>query len=232
MFINCFSVQLCTRKTVKNKIYGLGAHGSLPIIGRTASHAPAWFVSVMRLVTVGLDNIHTYLDTMGSDDCPINHVVTLANLLVRLRLHKLKLSPDKSRIGAARVDFLSHLILKDGAHPNDDQVAALSGMYMLTNTKQLRSPLGGLSYYRRFPPKNSSPYTPDLGPPQKRRYVRIHLRHGGHRSRPLAELTTRPILVFPDWDKVTATLAPLASEPLSSRNNAMAQHAPLSTSVE
>ena len=40
-------------------------------------------------------------DAIGSDDCPINHVDTF---FARLRLHKLKLSPDKSRTGAARVD--------------------------------------------------------------------------------------------------------------------------------
>ena len=91
-----------------------------------AAGAPAWLVSVMRLVTTGLDNIHTYLDdAIGSDDCPTNHVVTLAICFARLRLHKLKLSSDKSRIGAAHVDFLGHLISEDGLRPNDDRLAAL-----------------------------------------------------------------------------------------------------------
>ena len=71
-----------------------------------AAGAPAWFVSVMRLVTAGLDNIKMYFDdAVGSDECPIHHVATLATFFARLRLHQLKLSPDKSRIGAARVDF-------------------------------------------------------------------------------------------------------------------------------
>ena len=81
-----------------------------------AAGAPAWFVSVMRLVTDGLDNIRMYLDAIGSDDCPLHHVPTLATFFARLRLHKLKLSPDKSRIGAARVDFLGHVISADGAY--------------------------------------------------------------------------------------------------------------------
>ena len=70
-----------------------------------AAGAPAWFVSVMRLVTDGLDNIIMYLDAIGPDDCPLHHVATLATFFAQLRLHKLKLSPDKSRIGAARVVF-------------------------------------------------------------------------------------------------------------------------------
>ena len=101
-----------------------------------ASGAPAWFVSVMRLVTAGLDNIRMYLDdAIGSDDCPLHHVTTLTAFFARLRLHQLKLSPDKSRIGAARVDFLGHIISKDGVRPNDDRVAALTRMPMPTDIK-------------------------------------------------------------------------------------------------
>ena len=110
-----------------------------------AAGAPAWFVSVMRLVTAGLDNILMYLDAIGPDDCPLHHVAPLATFFARLRLHKLKLSPDKSRISAARVDFLGHVILADGVRPNDARGAALARMPMPTDIKQLRSLLGGLS---------------------------------------------------------------------------------------
>ena len=56
--------------------------------------APAWFVSVMRLVKAGLDNIHMYYDdAIGSDDCPIHPVALLATFFARLRLHKLKTLP-------------------------------------------------------------------------------------------------------------------------------------------
>ena len=66
-----------------------------------AAGTPAWFVSVLRLVTAGLDNILMYLDdAIGPDDCPLHYVATLATFFARLHLHKLKLSPDKSRIMA------------------------------------------------------------------------------------------------------------------------------------
>ena len=56
-----------------------------------AAGAPAWFVSVMRLVTADLDNICMCLDdAIGSDNCPIYHVATLAHFFARLRLHKSK----------------------------------------------------------------------------------------------------------------------------------------------
>ena len=118
-----------------------------------AAGTPAWFVSVLRLVTAGLDNILMYLDdAIGPDDCPLHYVATLATFFARLHLHKLKLSPDKSRISATRVDFLGHVILADGVRPNDARVAALARMPMPTGIKQLRSLLGGLSYYRKFLP--------------------------------------------------------------------------------
>ena len=59
-----------------------------------AAGAPASFVSVMRLVTASLNNIRMYLDdAIGSDDCPIGHVVTLATFFARLGLHKLQAFP-------------------------------------------------------------------------------------------------------------------------------------------
>ena len=67
-------------------------------------------------------------DAIGSDDCTINHVPTLATFFARLRLHKLNVSPDKPRIGAAHVDFIGHLISAYG----------------------VQNLLGGLSYYRKF----------------------------------------------------------------------------------
>ena len=118
-----------------------------------AAGAPAWFVSVMRLVINGLDNIPMYLDdAIGFDDSPIHHVATLAAFFERLRLYKLKLSPAKSRLGAAQVDFLGHAISSDGVRPNDDKIAALTRMLMPFDIKQFRSLLGGLSYYRKFFP--------------------------------------------------------------------------------
>ena len=61
-----------------------------------AAGSPAWSVSVMRLVTDGLDNIRMYLDdAIGSDASPMAHMATLATLFARLRLHNLELSPYK-----------------------------------------------------------------------------------------------------------------------------------------
>ena len=174
-----------------------------------AAGAPAWFVSVMRLVTAGLDNIRMYLDdAIGSDDSPIHHVATLATFFARLRLHSLKLSPDISRSGAARVDFLGHVISADGVRPNDDRVAALTRMPMPTDIKQLRSLLGGLSYYRKFLPNMAHHIRPITALLKKGAAFDFTSAMEDTVCALLAELAAPPILVFPDWDAVIDTSRP------------------------
>ena len=174
-----------------------------------AAGAPAWFVSVMRPVTAGLDNIRMYLDdAIGSDDCPLHHVTTLAAFFARLRLHKLKLSPDKSRTGAARVDFLGHVISADGVRPNDDRVAALTRMPMPTDIKQLRSLLGGLSYYRKILPHMARHIRPITALLKKGVAFDFTSAMEDTVRALLAELAAPPILVFPDWDAVIDTSRP------------------------
>ena len=208
-----------------------------------ATGAPTWFVSVMRLVTAGLDNTRMYLDdAIGSDDWPLHHVATLATYFARLRLHKLKLSPDKSRTGAARIDFSGHVISADGVRPNDDLVAALTRMSMPTDTKQLRSLLGGLDYDRKFLPNMARHIRPITALLKKGAAFDFTSAMEDTVRALYAELAAPPILVFPDWDAVIdtrldpsasiATLAPLASEPPSNKNNRMAPFALSSTSAE
>ena len=203
--------------------------------------APAWFVSVMRLVTAGLDNIRMYLDdAIGSDDCPIHHVATLATFFARLRLHKLKLAPAKSRIGAARVDFLGHVITADGVRPNDDRIAALTRMPMPTDIKQLRSLLGGLSYYRKFLPNMARHICPITALLRGVAFDFTSTTEDTVRAL-LTELAAPPKLVFRTGTRSStrlgpfasiATPAPLASESPSTKNNLMAPYAPSSTSAE
>ena len=120
----------------------------------------------------------------------------------RLRLHNLKLSPNKSRIGAAHVDSLGHAISQDGVRPNDDKIAALAQMSIPRDIKQLRTILGGLSYYWKFLPNTAKRVRSitsllkkearfDFTPPMEAAVRTL-----------LPELAAPPIIVFPDWDAV------------------------------
>ena len=157
----------------------------------------------MRLVTSNLDDIRMYLDdAIGSNDSPTTHVATLPTFFARLRLHNLKLSPNKTRVGAARVEFLGHVISQDGVRPNDDKIAALTRMPMSRDIKQLRSLLGGLSYYRKFLPNMA----------KRVRLITALLKKGATFGFTppmeeviralLAELAAPPMLVFPDREAV------------------------------
>ena len=157
----------------------------------------------------GLDNILMYLDAIGPDDCPLHHVAPLATFFARLRLHKLKLFPDKFRISAARVDFLGHVILADGIHPNDARVAALARMPMPTDIKQLRSLLGSLSYYRKFLPNMAYHIRPVTALLKKGAAFEFAYAMEDTVRTLLAELAAPPLLVFPDWDAVIDTSRPL-----------------------
>ena len=204
--------------------------------------APAWFVSVMRFVTAGLGNIRMYLDdAISSDDSPIHHVATLATFFASLRLHSLKLSSDKSRIDAARIEFLGHVILADGVRPNDDRVAALTRMPMPTDIKQLRSLLGGLSYYRKFLPNMAHHIRSitallkraprSISPPQWRTPFAPFSRNS-QQPQYLSSRTGTQSLTRLDPSAPTATPIPLASEPPSNKNSRMAPYAPSSISAE
>ena len=169
----------------------------------------AWLASGKRLVTAGFDNIRMYLDdAIVSDDCPLHHVATLATFFACFRLHKPKLSPGKSRIGAARVDFLGHVISADGVRLNDDRVAALTRMAMPTDINQLRSLLGGLSYYRKFLPNITRHIRPITALLKKGAAFDFTSAMEDTVRVLLAELAAPPILVFPDWDAVIDTSRP------------------------
>ena len=190
-----------------------------------AARTPAWFVSVLRLVTAGLDNILMYLDdAIGPTDCPLHYVATLATFFARLHLHKLKLSPDKSRISATRVDFLGHVILADGVRPNDARVAALARMPMPTGIKQLRSLLGGLSYYRKFLPNMAYHIRPVTALLEKSAAFEFASAMEDTVRTLLAELAAPPILVFPDWDAVIDMSRPLRLRPDGSRQSWRLSH--------
>ena len=175
-----------------------------------ASQSAGHFVKVINEVIKGLDGVEAYLDdVVVFDEGPLQHVRNMRTLFERLRKYDLKLSPSKATIGTTKADFLGHTISSKGVLPNARKVAALAGMPMPTTVKQLRSLMGGLSYYRRF-----------LRDMAKRVKSITHLLKKGVpfaftsdmetivRSL-LAELAKPPILVFPDWDAIADGTRPL-----------------------
>ena len=100
---------------------------------------------------------------------------------------------------------------------------------MPSDIKQLRSLLGGLSYYRKFLPDMARRIRPITALLKKGAKFNFTPDMEDTVRSLLAELAAPSILVFPNWD---ATLAQLASAPPSSKSNSMAQLAPSFILVE
>ena len=147
-------------------------------------------------------------DVIVFDFDPVAHVRTIRSLFERLRKHNLKLSPSKVRLGATDANVLGHYIFPAGLRPNAEKVSALTDMPMPTDVKQVRALIGGINYYRNFLPDVSKRLRP----------INVLLRKGlkfvftpameNLVREILAELTTPPVLVFPDWDAVADGIRP------------------------
>ena len=177
--------------------------GRKAVMPQGSSASPGWFVKVINEVTKGLEQVAAYLDdVIVFDSDPWTHVKTIRALLERLRKHNLKLSPSKARLGATDADFLGHSISPAGVRPNADKVSALTLMPMPRDLKQLRSLLGGLSYYRKIlldMSKRIRPITALLKKGVKFLFtpsMEVIVRDM------LAELAAPPVLVFSVWDAV------------------------------
>ena len=121
------------------------------VMPQGSSDAPGWFVKVIKEVIKGLDHVAAYLDDVIVFDAdPSLHVANMKEFFLRLRKHNLKLSPPKATIGATGSDVLGRTISPTGIMPNAQKVESLMKMPMPVELKQLRSLLGGLSYYRKF----------------------------------------------------------------------------------
>ena len=175
-----------------------------------ANASPSWFVKVINKVVHGLDRVLAYLDdVICFDEDPISHVANIVAFFQRLRQYNLKLSPGKARIGATHANFLGHTISPAGVSPDGDKVRALTHMPYPTNVKQLRSLLGGLSYYRKFL-KNLATQVRPLNALLKQG---VKFNYTADMATIvtslLQDLSQPPVLVFPDWDAVEDNSRPL-----------------------
>ena len=78
------------------------------------------------------------------------HNERLRKALAMLQSAGLRLSIEKCSIGVPHVSYLGFLIDKEGIHPTQEKVQAISEAPAPTNVTQLRAYLGLVNFYRRF----------------------------------------------------------------------------------
>ena len=93
-----------------------------------------------------LDDICVFAETA---DQMLDRIQLVFN---RLKEFSLKIKPKKSHFFQAEVDFLGHVLSKNGVSPNPDKIEKVRDWPTPTSSKEVHSFIGLASYYRRFIP--------------------------------------------------------------------------------
>ena len=91
-----------------------------------------------------LDNICIFAETVEQ---MLDRIQLVFN---RLKEFSLKIKPKKSHFFQAKVDFLGHVLSKNGVSPNPEKIEKVCDWPTPMNSKEVHSFIGLASYYRRF----------------------------------------------------------------------------------
>src|SRR5262245_62372806 len=117
-------------------------------------NAPATFQRMMDRLLAGLEHeCVVYMDDIivfAKDEQSLAE--RLEHVFERLAPAGLRLNPDKCEFVKSSLDYLGHIVSADGVQPNAQKVEAIAAMPPPKDIKQVRSFLGGISYYREYVP--------------------------------------------------------------------------------
>ncbi|XP_062550143.1 uncharacterized protein K02A2.6-like [Armigeres subalbatus] len=139
---------------VINTIKGLYTFNRLP---QGATSSAAMFQQVMDQVLKGIEGVRCYLDDVliaGKDyaDCydkVVQVLQRLANANVRVNFKKCKFFVES-------LQYLGHLITKDGLLPSPEKLSTIEQAKTPTNEGELKAYLGLINYYNKFIPNMSA----------------------------------------------------------------------------
>ena len=97
-----------------------------------------------KFVLVYLDDIIIYSKTFSEH---LQHIIEVLN---RIREANLRLKAEKCHFAATELQFLGHVVGKEGVKPDPEKIDKMVNYPEPNNLRELRGVLGLFSYYRRF----------------------------------------------------------------------------------
>ena len=123
--------------------------------------AVSLFQREIEHVLRGIPGVVAYLDDiLVSSRTTEEHLQTLDVVLARLREAGLKVRPAKCRFLVSSVEYLGHIIDRNGIRPTPAKVRAIQSVPEPQNVRQLKAFLGLLTYYSRYIPDRSQQLAP------------------------------------------------------------------------
>lgn len=167
-------------------------------------NAPSTFQRVMDNVLKELQGTIclVYLDDIIIFSTSLQeHIENLKKVFHKLRTANLKVQLDKSEFLKKEIAFLGHLVTTNGIRPNPDKVQAIMNFPIPRTTKEIKSFLGLLGYYRKFIKdfaKLTKPLTECL---KKGRIIELNNRYLAAFKCCKDILMNDPLLQHPDFSK-------------------------------
>ncbi|KAL4088757.1 hypothetical protein QTP88_023841 [Uroleucon formosanum] len=165
---------------------------------------PSTFQRLMDNVLSGIIGIKclVYLDDIiiyGKN--LIDHKNKLIDVFERLRMHNLKIQPDKCEFVKRECIYLGYVISETGIRPDPKKIQAVLGFPEPKNVKQIKSFLGLSGYYRKYI-KNDSAIAKPITNLLKNN---VEFNWSDECDRTFGKLKhalcTEPVLQYPDFTK-------------------------------
>lgn len=105
----------------------------------------------MERILDGIEGVHIYIDDIiiGNDNLTLL-MDRLKEILERLKKYRVKVNWEKCKWFVSIVEYLGHVLTKNGIAPNPKRIRAISEMPPPKNISQLRSFVGIILYYAKF----------------------------------------------------------------------------------
>lgn len=123
--------------------------------------APEVFQKIMTDLMNGIPHTEVVVDDIlvwGTEEK--EHDQSLRQVLDRARESNLKLSLKKCKVKREEVQYIGHVLSKDGIKPDPEKVRAVESMNAPSNVKELRTFLGFIQYLAKFIPNLSEVSAP------------------------------------------------------------------------